>query len=76
VIQSTVFNLCSDINNVLSNLEWKDDMKDWPPITKSSISEYLVTRKEVDGVNVDAQKSMLAYNYVDSGWVSYTDNKI
>jgi hypothetical protein len=34
------------------------------------ISDYLLTRKEIDGLPAAANKSMAAFNYVDSGWVS------
>jgi len=50
---------------------WKDDVKCWPPISTARIHQYLIEEVDVDELPASATKSMAAYNYVDSGWVSF-----
>jgi len=47
-----------------------DDNESWPLISKASIESYLITRTDVDGAPAAANKSLAAYNYAQSGWVS------
>jgi len=49
---------------------WIDDVKSWPPVSKEMIVDYVLERRDIDGLPAEARKSMGAYNYVDSDWVS------
>ncbi|XP_064472512.1 uncharacterized protein LOC135386987 isoform X2 [Ornithodoros turicata] len=50
--------------STIPDSEWKDDMKMWPPLQENHITYYLLKTKACDLEDVQALKSLEAYNYL------------